>query len=334
MTAVYLSSGTLSVAPMMDWTDRHCRFFLRQVCPSCVLYTEMVTTPAILRGKDPARYLDFDRQESPLILQLGGDDPEAMARAARIARDEYAYAGLNLNVGCPSPRVQKGRFGACLMRDPLLVRELLDAMASSGLPVSVKHRLGLDREEQYEGLADFVRSIGQGSCKHFIVHARNAWLKGLNPAENREIPPLRWNWVQRLKQDFPDFRIELNGGLRDAEQVLALWPSVDGVMLGRAAYHSPLLLAQIEQALGRRQDLPQPRAILNALLPYVDAWGERLPAPRLLRHLHGLYAGLPGAKAWRRLLGSARPAESAAVALRRMLLVLQSWQQDVVLELG
>ncbi len=316
-------TSTLSVAPMMDWTDRHCRAFLRLICPSCLLYTEMVTTPAILLGKTPERYLGFSAPELPLILQLGGDDPESMARAARVACD-YGYTGLNLNVGCPSPRVQKGRFGACLMHSPALVRELLDALASSGLPVSVKHRLGLDRIEDYERLADFVRTVAAGACQHFIVHARNAWLKGLNPAENREVPPLRWDWVAQLKQDFPQLRIELNGGLRSVEEIMEQWPWVDGIMLGRIAYHQPMILAEVERALGRRGTLPQPHAVREGLQAYAASWGGALPAPRLARHLHGLYAGHPGAKAWRRLLGTARAEESAAGFLRR----IENWQPE------
>ncbi len=318
-------SKTLSVAPMLDWTDRHCRAFLRLVCPSCVLYTEMLTTPAILRGHDPHRYLAFSPMEQPVILQLGGDDPNAMAQAARIARD-YGYSGLNLNVGCPSARVQKGRFGACLMREPTLVREILDALASSGLPVSVKHRLGLDREESYPGLARFVETVAQGQCQHFIVHARNAWLQGLNPAANREIPPLRWEWVQQLKKDFPILRIELNGGLRSVEDVLQVREGVDGVMLGRAAYHSPLLLGSLERTLGYRSSEPNVEEIWNGLLGYAETWGEQLPAPRLTRHLHGLYYGHPGAKTWRRLLGTVRPEESARSALIRLRKELQAWR--------
>lgn len=322
---------TLSVAPMLDWTDRHCRAFLRLLCPSCVLYTEMITTPAILRGRDPHRYLDFSGSEQPLILQLGGDDPESMARAAAVAR-EYGYSGLNLNVGCPSPRVQKGRFGACLMREPGLVRELLDALASSGLPVSVKHRLGLDREEDYEGLARFVATVSEGACRHFVVHARNAWLKGLNPAENREIPPLRWDWVRRLKADFPQLRIELNGGLRGVADVLAVWEDVDGVMIGRAAYHSPQLLAELELALGRRQEGVNLAEVWDGLLAYAAEWGDALPAPRLTRHLHGLYYGHPGAKLWRRMLGTVTPAETALEALLRLHTELHGWRTAVATE--
>ncbi|WP_308388219.1 tRNA dihydrouridine(20/20a) synthase DusA [Acidithiobacillus sp. AMEEHan] len=321
----------LSVAPMLDWTDRHCRAFLRLVCPSCVLYTEMITTPAILRGRDPQRYLEFSPSENPLVLQLGGDDSESMARAAGIARN-YGYSGLNLNVGCPSPRVQKGRFGACLMHEPGLVRELLDALASAGLPVSVKHRLGLDREEDYEALARFVATVSEGACQHFIVHARNAWLKGLNPAENREVPPLRWDWVSRLKQDFPQLQVELNGGLRRVEDVLSVWPGVDGVMIGRAAYHSPFFLAELELALGRREALPSMTEVWEGLLAYAAAWGDALPAPRLTRHLHGLYYGHPGAKSWRRLLGTVTPAETAVAALQRLQTELSSWRQLAVVE--
>jgi len=309
------SAKTLSVAPMLDWTDRHCRYFLRLICPSCVLYTEMIHTSALVLGKSPERYLAFTAAEQPLILQLGGDDPEAMARAAVLARD-YGYAGVNLNVGCPSTRVQRGNFGACLMLAPALVREIVDALAGSGLPVSVKHRLGLDRQEDYGQLADFVAQVAAGSCRHFVVHARNAWLRGLSPAANRTIPPLRWDWVARLKEDFPGLRFELNGGLDTVPKVEAQWSRVDGVMIGRAAYHRPLFLTELELALGRRQAPVRRAEVFAALLAYSEDWGAALPAPRLTRHLHGFFFGEPGANAWRQFLGCARPDQSAAQFFR------------------
>ncbi|MBN2680685.1 tRNA dihydrouridine(20/20a) synthase DusA [Acidithiobacillus montserratensis] len=313
-----MSEKILSVAPMLDWTDRHCRHFLRLICPSCVLYTEMLTTNALLLGRDPQRFLEYSAAEHPLILQVGGDDPEAMRRVSWLAR-EYQYDGINLNVGCPSPRVQKGSFGACLMATPEHVATLMTALADSGLPVSIKHRLGLDREENYAALQQFVGRVAQSGCRHFIVHARNAWLKGLNPAENREIPPLRWDWVQQLKQDFPHLQIEINGGFKAPATVLEQYPSVDGVMIGRAAYHNPLLLAEVEIALGRRAQLPERGQILEDLMTYAESWGETLPAPRLSRHLHGLYYGVAGAGEWRRFLGTAALNESAADFLRRAL---------------
>ncbi len=308
----------LSVAPMLDWTDRHCRHFLRLICPSCVLYTEMLTSSALLLGHDPQRFLDFSELEHPLILQVGGDDPAAMRKVSLLARD-YGYDGINLNVGCPSPRVQKGRFGACLMTTPTLVAELMAALAEGGLPISIKHRLGLDREEDYPALRRFVETVSSSGCQHFVVHARNAWLQGLNPAENREVPPLRWHWVHQLKQEFPRLRIEVNGGFKTQENVLAQYPLVDGVMIGRAAYHNPMLLAEIEMRLGRRSAVPEREQILKKLLEYADTWGEDLPAPRLGRHLHGLFFGVAGAGAWRRFLGSASPNENAAEFLRRAL---------------
>lgn len=303
---------------MLDWTDRHCRHFLRLICPSCVLYTEMLTTNALLLGRDPQRFLEYSAAEHPLVLQVGGDDPEAMRRVSWLAR-EYQYDGINLNVGCPSPRVQKGSFGACLMATPEHVAELMAALADSGLAVSIKHRLGLDREESYAALQQFVDRVAQSGCRHFIVHARNAWLKGLNPAENREIPPLRWDWVQQLKQDFPHLQIEINGGFKTTATVLEQYPLVDGVMIGRAAYHNPLLLAEVEMALGRRAQLPERGQILEDLMTYTESWGEALPAPRLSRHLHGLYYGVTGAGEWRRFLGTAALNESAADFLRRAL---------------
>ncbi len=313
-----MNEKILSVAPMLDWTDRHCRHFLRLICPSCVLYTEMLTTNALLLGRDPQRFLEYSAAEHPLVLQVGGDDPEAMRRVSWLAR-EYQYDGINLNVGCPSPRVQKGSFGACLMATPEHVAELMAALADSGLAVSIKHRLGLDREESYAALQQFVDRVGQSGCRHFIVHARNAWLKGLNPAENREIPPLRWDWVQQLKQDFPHLQIEINGGFKTTATVLEQYPLVDGVMIGRAAYHNPLLLAEVEMALGRRAQLPERGQILEDLMTYAESWGEALPAPRLSRHLHGLYYGVTGAGEWRRFLGTAALNESAADFLRRAL---------------
>ncbi|HUX18393.1 MAG TPA: tRNA dihydrouridine(20/20a) synthase DusA [Acidithiobacillus sp.] len=306
----------LSVAPMLDWTDRHCRYFLRLVCPSCVLYTEMVTTSALLLGRDPERFLEFSAAEHPLILQLGGDDPAAMRAVAAMAH-AYGYDGLNLNVGCPSPRVQKGRFGACLMATPELVAELVAAMGESGLPVSVKHRLGLDREEDYAALRAFIETVAVAGCRHFIVHARNAWLQGLSPAENRDVPPLRWDWVYQLKKELPHLTIEINGGFNDLAAVTAQFSAVDGVMIGRAAYHHPLLLAEIERAMGRRETLPEPEVILSGLIEYAEQWGEALPALRLSRHLHGLRFGQNGAGAWRHFLGTAELGESAAEFLRR-----------------
>jgi len=308
--------GRISVAPMLDWTDRHCRYYLRLFCPSCVLYTEMVTAAALLHGRDPERFLVFSPEEHPLVLQLAGDDPSAMARAAAMGA-AYGYDGLNLNVGCPSPKVQAGRFGACLMAAPSLVAELVAAMAESGLPVSVKHRLGLDREEDYDLLARFVETVAEAGCGHFIVHARNAWLQGLDPAANREIPPLRYAWVYRLKMDFPRLRLEINGGVESVPAILGHLRQVDGVMIGRAAYGQPALLAAAERALGRVDWNPSPGSILQDLRHYAEAADGALPAPRLARHLHGLAHGLPGARRWRRFLATALTAESAAAFLAR-----------------
>ena len=315
--------GRISVAPMLDWTDRHCRYYLRLFCPSCVLYTEMVTAAALLHGRDPERFLVFSQEEHPLVLQLAGDDPSAMARAAAMGA-AYGYDGLNLNVGCPSPKVQAGRFGACLMAAPSLVADLVAAMAETGLPISVKHRLGLDREEDYGLLARFVETVAEAGCRHFIVHARNAWLHGLDPAANREIPPLRYAWVHRLKADFPHLRMEINGGVEDVPAILGHLQRVDGVMIGRAAYGHPALLAAAERALGRVDWNPSPGSILHGLRLYAEAAGGSLPAPRLARHLHGLAHGLPGARHWRRFLATAHAAESASAFLARAYGVLPS----------
>ncbi|MFA7495492.1 MAG: tRNA dihydrouridine(20/20a) synthase DusA [Acidithiobacillus sp.] len=322
----YLNGKYLSVAPMLDWTDRHCRHFLRLICPSCVLYTEMITTSAILLGRDPQRFLEFSPEEHPLILQVGGDDPTAMQAVSHIARD-YKYDGINLNVGCPSPRVQSGSFGACLMATPERVAELTSALAASGLPVSVKHRLGLDHENDYAVLHRFLEIVSGAGCRHFVVHARNAWLKGLSPTENREVPPLRWDWVHQLKMEFPQLTIEINGGFKCLDTVHTQWAHVDGVMIGRAAYHNPMLLAEIEKDLGRRTLLPEPLVVLESLLDYADRWGERLPAPRLTRHLHGLIFAKAGAGAWRRFLGTADSNENAAEFLRRAIFFLQNADQ-------
>ena len=231
----------LSVAPMMDWTDRHCRVFHRVLAPGARLYTEMVHAQAVRHG-DRERLLGFDPVEHPVALQLGGSDPVALADAARIG-EAFGYDEINLNVGCPSDRVQAGRFGACLMKEPALVADAVAAMASAvSVPVTVKCRLGVDELEDYEVFRSFVDTVAAAGCQLFVVHARKAWLSGLSPKENREIPPLRHDWVHRLKQERPELRIVLNGGLVDLQSTLAHLAAVDGVMLGRAAYHEPYRL--------------------------------------------------------------------------------------------
>ena len=232
----------LCVAPMMDWTDRHCRYFLRLISPHARLYTEMITTGALLHG-DVARHLDFDPAEHPLALQLGGSDADALAKCARLG-ETWGYDEINLNVGCPSERVQTGSFGACLMAEPALVADCVKAMRDAvALPVTVKHRIGLGRSEDYAFVRDFVGTVAAAGANAFIVHARNAVLKGLSPKENREVPPLRYDVVRRLKRDFPESAVVINGGIATAQAVIQELQTVDGVMLGRLAYHHPYLLA-------------------------------------------------------------------------------------------
>ncbi|BCX89149.1 tRNA-dihydrouridine synthase A [Methylomarinovum tepidoasis] len=312
--------AVLSVAPMLEWTDRHFRYFLRLLTEHTLLYTEMVTCGALLHG-DAARILAFDARERPLVLQLGGSDPRLLARAVRIA-DACGFAAYNLNVGCPSDRVQEGRFGACLMREPERVAELVAAMrAVTRLPVSVKCRIGVDERDRYDDLAAFVATVAQGGCDTFIVHARKAWLKGLSPKENRTVPPLRYELVHRLKQDFPGLTIVLNGGIDSLDQAAAHLAWVDGVMIGRAAYHNPYLLAEADRRFfGGRRPPPSREDVLRAYLPYVRkqlAAGVRLHA--MTRHLLGLYHGQPGARRWRRHLSGAGSRAGAGIE------VLSAW---------
>ncbi len=291
----------LSVAPMLNWTDRHFRYFLRLISRHVLLYTEMVTCGAILQG-DPERHLAFDPREKPLILQLGGSDPEALARCVSLALP-YGYDGFNLNVGCPSDRVSQGRFGACLMKTPQLVAECIAAMRSvTSLPVTVKCRVGVDERDQYGDLADFVDKVAAAGCLTFVVHARKAWLKGLSPRENRTIPPLRHDMVHRLKRDFPRLTIVLNGGIESLDQAETHLNRVDGVMIGRAAYHNPWLLLEADRRFYQDpHPLPTRSQVLQAYLPYV---ARQLQAGvglhTLTRHLLGLYHGQPGARQWRR----------------------------------
>ena len=293
----------VSVAPMLDWTDRHCRFFLRRLTRHALLYTEMVTTGAVLRG-DRERLLAHDPAEHPLALQLGGSDPAELAQSARVAT-EFGYDEVNLNVGCPSDRVQSGRFGACLMAEPALVAACVAAMrATVDLPITVKSRIGIDDRDSYDELVEFVGRVAEGGCQIFIIHARKAWLTGLSPKENREIPPLRYDIVHRLKRDFPDLVIVLNGGLTRPDQVAEQLGHLDGVMIGRAAYENPYLLAEVDRRfLGSARLTPSRHDIIRDLLPYVECQLRRgTPLHCMTRHLLGLFQGVPGARAWRRYL--------------------------------
>jgi tRNA-dihydrouridine synthase A len=277
--------------------------FHRQLSCRARLYTEMVTTGALLHGDVP-RHLDFDGLERPVALQLGGSEPDDLARCARLGH-QWGYDEINLNCGCPSERVQRGAFGACLMAEPALVADCIKAMMDAvPIPVTVKHRIGIDRDDNYGFVRDFVGALAHAGCSVFIVHARNAWLKGLSPRENREVPPLRYEVVSRLKHDFPQVVFVLNGGLTTLAQVQAALPEVDGVMLGRAAYHDPYLLAEVDPSLfGDPRPVPSRADVLRQMGAYIERESARGTAPRsILRHMLGLYHGQPGARKWRRLL--------------------------------
>ncbi len=286
---------------MMDWTDRHCRFFHRLLAPHALLYTEMLTAAAIVHG-DHVRLLRMDPREHPVVLQLGGSDPGLLAAAARLGV-EAGYDGINLNCGCPSDRVQTGRFGACLMREPALVAACVASMRTAvGVPVTVKCRIGVDDMDDDEGLRDFVDTVAAAGCDTFIVHARKAWLKGLSPKQNREVPPLDYARVARLRVDRPDLAIVLNGGVDKFDTALAQLECFDGVMLGRAAYHDPYLLARLDAQVFGVAAISR-RDALAALRPYVEAHLESGGTlAQVTRHVLGLFQGLPGARSWRRVL--------------------------------
>lgn len=292
----------LNVAPMMDWTDRHCRYFLRLISPHARLYTEMVTTGALIHG-DGARLLCYNEAEHPVALQLGGSDPGELAHCARLGHD-CGYDEINLNCGCPSDRVQSGRFGACLMAEPQLVADCVSAMREAvPVPVTVKMRLGIDDRDSYEHLCEFMTAVGAAGCEVFILHARKAWLSGLSPRENREIPPLRYEWVRQIKQDFPALTIILNGGLTSLAQIPEQLAYVDGVMIGREAYQKPWFLAEIERAVfGASNDCTREQ-IVERYKRYVERHlAEGVPLRQMTRHVLGLFNGIPGARRWRRVL--------------------------------
>jgi tRNA-dihydrouridine synthase A len=287
---------------MMDCTDRHDRYFLRLIAPDVLLYSEMITTHALIHG-DRNKLLGFDAAEHPLALQLGGSDPTALAQCARMG-EEAGYDEINLNVGCPSPRVSKGRFGACLMLEPALVAECIAAMRQAvSIPVTVKCRIGVDDVDSYEALYAFIQLIASSGCKTVIVHARKAWLSGLSPKQNREVPPLSYETVWRIKRDFPALTIILNGGLKTIEDMDAQLPHVDGIMIGRAAYANPYLLADIQTTYFNNQAILSREAVIDHLLPYISRQlqnGVRLNA--ITRHILGLFQGQRGAGNWRRYI--------------------------------
>jgi tRNA-dihydrouridine synthase A len=294
-----------SVAPMIDWTDRHARYFLRQISQHALLYTEMITTGALLHG-DAARLLKFDVAEHPVALQLGGSDADDLARCAELGQ-QAGYDEINLNVGCPSDRVQSGRFGACLMAEPDLVARGVAAMQRAvDIPVTVKCRIGIDDQDDYEDLARFVDAVATSGCAVFIIHARKAWLNGLSPKENREIPPLKYDVVYRIKQQFPQLTIVINGGIKTIAECRQHLQHVDGVMVGREAYQNPYLLADVDAALFGAQSPRRTREeAMQAFLPYVErelAAGTRLS--HMTRHILGLYHGRPGGKRFRQVLST------------------------------
>ncbi|MES9861737.1 MAG: tRNA dihydrouridine(20/20a) synthase DusA [Candidatus Thiodiazotropha sp. LLP2] len=293
----------LSIAPMLDWTDRYCRYFLRLISRHTLLYTEMVTTGALLHG-NRTRFLDFDPSEHPVALQLGGSEPDALAECAKLG-EEWGYDEINLNVGCPSDKVQSGRFGACLMLTPALVADCIKAMRDSvAIDITVKHRIGVDDQDSYQALCDFVGKVSEAGCNTFIVHARKAWLQGLSPKQNREIPPLSYETVHRLKQDFTGLEIIINGGITSLEQAQQNLNHVDGVMIGREAYQNPWILAQADELIyGCDASARNRHQIIDELMPYVAAeLSAGTPINRITRHILGLFQGQPGARKWRRML--------------------------------
>ncbi len=291
-----------SVAPMMGYTDRHARYFLRLLAPNVQLYTEMVTCPALIHG-DVNRFLAFDPAEKYLALQLGGYEPQHLAHCARLGED-YGYDEVNLNVGCPSDRVKSGQFGACLMLKPQLVADCVAAMvAAVRIPITVKCRIGVDEVDSYQALYNFIHLVAASGCQRFIVHARKAWLSGLSPKQNRDVPPLRYDVVRQIKRDFPRLDIILNGGLKTLDDVACELPHVDGVMIGRAAYANPYLLAALEQQYFNAATLPSRHDIIEAMFPYIQSHlNHGLRLNTMTRHLLGLFQGQPGAAAWRRHL--------------------------------
>lgn len=316
----------ISIAPMMDWTDRHCRYFHRLIAPSVQLYTEMVTTGALIFGKDKDRFLHFDKAEHPIVLQLGGADPKDLATCAKMG-EGYGYDETNLNCGCPSDRVQSGAFGACLMNNAALVAECVKAMQEAvSIPVTVKCRIGIDDSEEYVFLKKFIETVSKdGGCQEFIIHARKAWLKGLSPKENRDIPPLQYDVVEKIKNAFPHLTIHVNGGIKTIEQInsmldLGKRPAAcghdnlqnahsglfNGVMIGREAYQNPWFLHQIEEEIFGTKNLLSAEEVVMQMIPYIKDQQTRFDTPvrSITRHMTGLFQGIPGARVWRQILST------------------------------
>ena len=308
------SPHRFSIAPMMDWSDRHCRYLWRLISQHSRLYTEMVTTGALLH-REPARFLDYNPEEHPLALQLGGSDADDLARCAILA-EQWGYDEVNLNCGCPSDRVQNGMIGACLMAHPEKVADAYQAMQDKvDIEITIKHRIGIDDMDDYEGMVNFIRPIAARGCKTFIVHARKAWLKGLSPKENREVPPLEYAFVHRLKQEFPELTIVINGGIKTLDDTLMHLAKVDGVMIGREAYSNPYLLAEVDQhVFGDSHPIPSRTAIAEQYIDYcVKQMDKGSRLNHLSRHILGLYQGKPGARAFRRHISENAHRDNATV---------------------
>ncbi len=324
------NSHLFCVAPMMEWTDRHCRYFHRQLTRHARLYTEMLTTGTLLHG-DAERHLAFDADEDPVALQLGGSEPEELARAAKLGAS-YGYDEINLNCGCPSERVQRGAFGACLMAEPSLGADCIKARQDAvSIPVTVKHRIGVDRREDYGFVRDFVGALHTAGCRVFIVHARSAWLKGLSPRENRELPPLDYSRVLCLKQDFPSAYFVMNGGIDTLHSALEHLDTVDGVMLGRAAYHDSYLLAEVDRSVfGDQSPAPTREGVVLKMTNYLQQQTRAGTAPRhIVRHMLGLFHGLRGARQWRRTLSDADALQRYGAAILTVAFEAVSEQREV-----
>ncbi|PTP81598.1 tRNA dihydrouridine(20/20a) synthase DusA [Vibrio splendidus] len=297
------AANRLSVAPMLDWTDRHCRYFHRLLSQQTLLYTEMITTGAILHGKGD--FLEYNEQEHPLALQLGGSNPVDLAACAKLA-GERGYDEINLNVGCPSDRVQNGRFGACLMAEPELVADCVSAMKEvTDIPITVKTRIGIDDQDSYEFLTKFVSTVSEkGGCEQFTIHARKAWLSGLSPKENREIPPLDYDRAYQIKKDFSDLVIAVNGGVTTLEQTKEHLQHLDGVMIGREAYHSPFILAEVDQQIfGLDTPIKKRSQVVEDMYPYIEReLSNGASLGHISRHMLGLFQSMPGARQWRRYI--------------------------------
>jgi tRNA-dihydrouridine synthase A len=306
----------VSVAPMMGWTDKHDRYFLRLISPHALLYTVMITTGALIHGKK-FEVLEYNPEEHPVALQLGGSDPKDLAECARIAETQYGYDEVNLNCGCPSDRVQKGKFGACLMAEPELVADCIDAMKQvTTVPVTVKTRIGIDNQDSYDFLLNFVGKIAEKGCDTFIIHARKALLNGLSPAENRTVPPLKWERAYQLKKDFPHLNIILNGGIKTIEHIQEAMQHTDGVMIGREAYSNPYFMAEIERQMFGNTDVKTRGEVVEALMPYVERILKNgYPVKDITRHILGLYQGQRGARRWRQILSQEayKPAANESV---------------------